>query len=662
MADSEHPFIKARPPATDYLTYLTIIEYNLTTESLPVLHGVLQDEELTSNIGWDLIHLLLPLLPESKPCLDQIALLGNPREVVLKVTEALRLIDFDSVEEVPDHEEGAATAATSTTTSKEGDNVGEASISATQAGAASPPPPVQRYQVLLSLLEALHPRIKTKYPSRFLSSTLQAVLATYGSAVTHLDELTLSIVKLVNTLSGTKRPQVPPRRSSGHIPTLAALQEARRPSVQSDDVSGEDADVFARLLQSFLTHVLDHYLNSAAHEDDIPGLAWGSRLQEKFSPGRIVPGKPTFADRFAENEQLQGRLATVGQLVALAQDLELANEDLYSTVLDTKSELTRPLLADEEDPPNSAADVPLSKVGALYLLTARKVAEIIYESPVSTPAVPIFPDQALILKNFVDLQSLSIGSEPEALLDTLLTLGLLATQKNEAGEPADDEQFIEYLQTTSLISANSPSPSLRYNAHILTSTLLRSHPSDMVQLTFIRDTLEYCPYENLKASAVAWLKGETIEANPHPGGSSDTNEEGPSVFATPIALSTVSPFLFPGLQAELVVAPVAEAWVTFKMNLGFYLATLNFYYLLLSAKHLHKPLDIAGLHVRADIGGSYLGPLKAAAERFKDGLKEGGELYEEDGAEGAQQGNADLRILRDVIERVEKGVVALNVE
>lgn len=91
---TENPLLEAKPPATDYITYLTIVEYNLTLENLPVLHEVLQDTNLTTNIGWDLLHLLIPLLPASQQCLQDIARLGNPREVVLKVTEALRLLDF----------------------------------------------------------------------------------------------------------------------------------------------------------------------------------------------------------------------------------------------------------------------------------------------------------------------------------------------------------------------------------------------------------------------------------------------------------------------------------------------------------------------------------------------------------------------------------------
>lgn len=111
--ESENPLVAALPPVSDYITYLTIVEYNLTPENLPVLQEVLKDEKLTTNIGWDLVHLLVPHLPDSEGCLREIARLGNPREVILKVTESLRLIDYESIEEDEDDdedsEEGVAT-------------------------------------------------------------------------------------------------------------------------------------------------------------------------------------------------------------------------------------------------------------------------------------------------------------------------------------------------------------------------------------------------------------------------------------------------------------------------------------------------------------------------------------------------------------------------
>ncbi|KAF2817743.1 DUF1760-domain-containing protein [Mytilinidion resinicola] len=633
-----NPLLAALPPATDYITYLTIVEYNLTAERLPTLHQVLQDPTLTTNIGWDLVHLLLPLLPASEECLQDVALKGNPREVILKVTEALRLMQYanpEAEEEESENDEGEEVAV-------------EEALRKTKlegGGEVKPLPlPVLQFETLLSMLATLHRRVKTKYPSRFLSTSLQAVLVSYSSAESHMDELTAAVVKFIKTLSGTKRPHLPPRVSSGNILQRTTSQQTEPdPEAQSEGPSLDETKLSERLLQSLVTHVTEDYMGSLSSADDVPGLAWSSRLMEKLEPGKIVPGKPTFAERFSKDEGLKGRSSVVGQLVAVGQDLGLDSRDLFQTFTDESTEeVGSP--GEESDPPASANDIPLSRIGSLYLFTARSVARVLYGQPPPNDGIAIFPEHAKILRNFVGTAgTANVGLESEALLDAILCLGLLALDANAIDEPYDDEEFAQYLQTVTLISANSPSPTIRYHAHYLASTILRSHPEDLVRLAFIRDTLEHCPYENLKASAVGWLKGETLEANMPPATAHSHTHAHPhqeteeskdpetSIFATPIALTSLAPFLFPDLSTTILPpVPISEAWATFRNELGFYLATLNFYYLLLSATFLHEALDIAGLTETADVGGSFLGPLRQAVSVFKDSLKEGGELAAEE--------------------------------
>ncbi|KAK5165329.1 hypothetical protein LTR04_001355 [Oleoguttula sp. CCFEE 6159] len=671
MAD-DNPLLKALPPATDYLTYLTIIEYNLTPERLPTLHDVLQDATLTTNIGWDLIHILVPLLPDSEQCLQDIARLGNPREVIIKVTESLRLIDFNNVEEDVDEEDAQATpvhadASHPIKTAPVQSHGEGASESVTQAVEAPPelPLPVLQFIALLSMLSVLHPRIKTKYPSRFLSTTLQAILASYSEASTHMEELTSAVVKFVKALSGSKRPQLPPRRSSSQFNVLVKQQSAPDPEAHAESPAPGEARMQKRLLQSFVTHILEHYMLSLSSSHDVPGLAWCSRLQEKVHPERTVPRKASFADMFANEENLQVRSSIVGQVEALARDLAIDSRDLLACIIDRKPEPVGDSNR-EDEPPISAEEIPLSKSGSLFLFAAREIRDSLYDSPGDAPDFYIFPEHDQILQTFINSPAAidvgTIGSEPAALVDAILALGLLALENDQIGEPAEDETFTRYLQTISLLSANTQSPTLRYHAHYLTSTILRSHPSDNVRLAFIRDTLEHCPFENLKVSAVGWIKGETIEANPPSPHPRQADDEDQSVFNTPLALATLSPFLFPDLTHDLSAPSLAESWTTLKLNLSFYLATLNFYYLLLTATHMHEPLDIGGLHTSADIGGSFLGPLVQASKRFRAGLQHGGELADEEGEEGVRASVADLEILDDALERVTEGVAALNQE
>jgi hypothetical protein len=649
-ASEENPLLAARPPATDAITYLTIVEYNLSEENLPVLHEVLQDTELTSTIGWDLIHLLLPLLPASEECLQDIATKGNPRECVLKVTEALRLLEFEEpqdTEDEDDDEDGSVQKSKAREI-----EVGQSSTSPGLPRTILPPLPVLKFEILLDLLATLHRRVKTKYPSRFLSTSLQAALVAFNRATTNIDELTLAAIKFVKTLSGTKRPHLPSRRSSGQLLRTRTNQSEPDPEAQSEAPNADEATLVNRLLQSFITHILEDYVLSLTSDEDVPGLSWSSRLMEKYEPQRI-PNKPNYrkyADRFADDEDLTGRTAILGQVVALTQDLGLKTEDLVRTVLDAELE-KRGLPGTEDDPPASAEDIPLSRAGALLLLTARSVKHELYASAKGDElaSMAIFPEHATVLSNFVGaLGPQTVGLEPEALLDTILSLGLIALEHNDIGEPRDDEAFAQYLQTISLISANTPSPSLRGHAHYLTTTVLRSHPHDLVRLTFIRDTLEHCPYENLKASAVSWLKGETLEANSPQSQAQDEDGE-TNIFATPVALSTVAPFLWPDLTNHYtsIDTDIAEAWIQFRQELGFYVAALNFYYLLLQAPQLHDTLGIKQLQL-----GDYIEPLKKVAARFQEELSAGGEKLNLEG-EGLDQAKADVGLLEKVIEWVE---------
>ena len=687
MAEEDSPLIKALPPESDYLTYLTIVEYNLSPENLPILHKVLQDEKLTTNIGWDLVHLLVPYLPASQDCLHDIARLGNPREVILKVTESLRLIEYDEAES-DDEDEGPTEpgasdarvrADSSTYPMKTAPTAeGERRPGSSQAVELPPPLPLATNQfiALLSMLAILHTRIKTKHPSRFLSTTLQAILASFSNSTKHREEMVLAIVMTIKALSGTKRPTLPSRQSSGMLSSGARMRTdaaAGDPEASATtDSTPEESAMQTKLLQSFITHVVEEYmLNLRSMDEDVPGMAWCTRIMENIHPERVIPETKTFASKFATEERLHRRIDAIGQLVTVAQDLKLTDEELLSAAI-TAEKVPERDGTDEDEPPGSAEEIPLSRLGSLMLYTARQASNILFDnsSSIATSApFAIFPDHQEILSHGLsspDQGSGTFGTEPEALIDTILALGLITLEQDAIGEPASDDQFNQYLQVTALLSSNCPSPNLRGHAHYLTSTILRSQPDEKVRLGFIRDTLEHCPFENLKVSAVGWIKGETIEANPQtplPGhhhgktASSPTAlEEERSIFATPFALDSLAPFLFPSLRAELLTSPTQEAFLTFRTNLSFYLASLNFLYLLLCARHLHHALSIQDLWSNNDVPGSFLGPLREAGGSFRKGLDEDGELVDERSAGVV----AELNVLDEAVERVTGAVRYLN--
>jgi len=340
---------------------------------------------------------------------------------------------------------------------------------------------------------------------------------------------------------------------------------------------------------------------------------------------------------------------------ALARDLDINSQELL--LVNTQPGTEPEPLNGEDTLPSSASDIPLSRVGALYLFAAKKASCKLFRSPAFVPEISIFPDHAHIVENCLGSDNIaSIGTEAESLIDAVLCLGVFAFDSGQIGDPRHDEHFNEYLQRLSLLSANIPSPTLRYHAHILTSSILHSHPSDLVRLTFIRDTVQHCPYENLKASAVGWLKNEVLAADKI--ADLDSADE-LSVFATPVAIDTAAPYIFPDLVEALQQSSTSDSWTSFKINFSFYLASLNLYYLLLSSQHIRQSLGIVDLHIKHQISERFLDPLREGWEHYQAAL-ENGALAEEEGQPGVLGGLSDLRILDDALERVSDAMVAVG--
>lgn len=281
--------LEARPPATDRFTYLTIIEANLCPEVLETLNDVLQDSALTQEIGWDLVFNLVNL-PGSETCLETIARLGNPREVILKVLETLELLAGDENEQEQEEEED---------------------------GAQSKPEPVvsstQKFITLLGMLAILHKRIKTKYPSRFLAQTLHTVYSTYRPN----QEMTASVINLVHSLSGQRRPQLPSRKSSVNVanPDQDTSRNAADPEADTDREDPTESELQQKLLLSFATCILEAYANGSE-------MAWAARLLEFYNPDKIVPGRRTLMATFREEQEPMARDSVVGKLVVSTANIK----------------------------------------------------------------------------------------------------------------------------------------------------------------------------------------------------------------------------------------------------------------------------------------------------------------------------------------------------
>lgn len=263
----------------------------------------------------------------------------------------------------------------------------------------------------------------------------------------------------------------------------------------------------------------------------------------------------------------------------------------------------------DSDLPSQSSDVPLSTLGCLYILTSALASPILFNT--SKPFLPALPSYTTLLSTLLPPPtSPSLSSTPAPTLDALFFLLFQINDTDPIPTPPSDADFTLILQQLSLLSANLPSPSQRYQAHQLASQILHTHPSDDVKLAQIRDTLEHCPYDNLKASATEWLKTEILTTNTPAEDSSGTDK---SIFTSPALLHILAPFLWPGIKTTQ--DPTIDSYAPFQALQPFYLAVLNLLYLLIANTTIAENLGI--MDFEPEISGQFLGPLMREAETFE---------------------------------------------
>ena len=210
----------------------------------------------------------------------------------------------------------------------------------------------------------------------------------------------------------------------------------------------------------------------------------------------------------------------------------------------------------------------------MYLFVASSVASTLFNAPANLPSIRLFPDYASVIQLSIGKSTpASAGTEPLALIDAVLALFTFLEAPYSV--PDSVQTFNETVQRLALLSANTPNASLRYQAHLVTKTILASHPDKATRLDYIKDTLKNCPYENLKASAVGWLK-EEILADSNPESIRGADEE-PSVQVS-TTLAAIASYLFVDPQTMISEGDFSP----FLAHQSYFLAVLNLSYLILS--------------------------------------------------------------------------------
>ncbi|KAG0126311.1 hypothetical protein HOY82DRAFT_570416 [Tuber indicum] len=641
-------------PADDFISYSTILDVHLSYAHdvfsqdeqhrlLEVLGDILEThEDLAREISWDLISVLLPFLESLSPATVQLteshiafaAAKGNPREVFIKIVESLSAINWSPPRAEDEDEYGEDDGGDDD--EEEGGEVGEAEDKLRKETTRNA---LRKFHTLLSALSIVHPRIFTKFPSRFLSTQLTTLLGVFTKAVQCLDRRAvdgvlrglLEFAELVKpTLAAPRkqsivkgeRPPLPPRVPTNSTnPSLAPTSADGDALAREPEGDSPETTLQARLLQSFLSHLLEIYL---LRTRDITGrglvVGWAGQYDSEVvrkGKSEVPGGKTPIDDERAERAVQRDVKALTEDIEGLCEALGLRADELMK-ICESHQEPESPTDEDQEDPapPSSAEDIPLSKTGALFLLAQR-----LAHYPLSS--LSIFPNHSDISQNFLVNGS---GQHQPAVVDAVLFLGALALhQGGGLGNAPELDDFLLYLQTFAAISATSSSPQARFLAHYHVSTCISKHPVEAARLAYIKDTLEHCPFETLKAAVVGILKDEILSASlsapPKPN----------SIFASPVCLEELFNVLF--LEVEI------GDFDDFKNYYPTLVATANLYYFLVLSPVCREKLGVGK---------------KEFAERVEEKfLTSVGKAVEGISPEG---GGMETDILKDVIERIREKV------
>lgn len=622
VGHAEDPLVAALPPNTDYITYLTILEYQLTPQNLSTLNRLLQSDDgtLAAEIGWDLLKLVLPILrvepAKARECLDIIARRGNPREVIIRVAEELEGLGQDESDAEPDYakdDDGLPTFVGEAPRVHLGDmtlqGMSKSSVPETPGNNPEheedgPDAVVEElnFQALLNMLGLLHPRIKTSYPSRFLATSLPAALSAYRRLSMNA-ESTFSFLRTLTKLVTKKRPALPPRVSTSNVLSTASTKNTSGDVVSaplpdpeskteketaSQAVADNEAAINQRLVQAVLLEIVDEY--TAASSDPQPPLT--ARLRVRFEPHSITSMRRSQLDALTTNENARRADDLRHTFVTTSQDLRL---DVDAAIQKhNEPYLDKPVAEEEEDDyPTSPSQIPLSATGLLLIYSAQQYSEA--TSQEAEVNLKINTNQTLEAIDRQYENDTRLRHSAPAIDSVLSLLYLIfCTPPASTGRPTqsvDNETLLlATYNTLQDIFTSCPDADLRDNAYHIATQLIHGHCQRETRMKVIKGILEAdvltavspiheAQVGNLKSIAVDWLKDEiypTQATQKMMSRIADEKDHGLPMSS----VAELASLLFPAKQIPDVPGSSSEqdreqAMEGFAADLPFYIASLN---------------------------------------------------------------------------------------
>ncbi|KAI1610775.1 hypothetical protein EDD36DRAFT_420805 [Exophiala viscosa] len=562
----EDPLVAALPPATDYITYLTLLEYQLTPENLPTLNRLLNEDDgkLAAEIGWDLLRLILPMLnpalEEAVRCTEIVARRGNPREVVVRVAEELEKLgdpadDFEDDDlEDDDDDDALPTFAGEAPRVHLGDMTLEGMPETEQHAEANSRNTVQppagsskaiKLQALLNMLGILHPRIKTQYPSRFLATSLPAALGAYRQ-IPITTATTSTFLTMLEKLAGKKRPDLPPRVSTSNIkpaPSSAPLPDPEAKAEEEETgvkaPSDEEKAIVHRLLSAVTLEVLDEYL-SCLSSPEHSSMSWTARLRETLEPQRVNSLRVKETQLWKETEELKQQDTLLSKFHKLCTELDVHSSIEIKKVVHDEVDLEHPDQDKEEEPseyPTSPAQIPFPRAGVIFL----HAYESFLAAQDASPVLSTTQLTKLIAHSFPLSATPSIPNP--ALQDSLLSLLYKhALPNTKLDAPPSPAKFLLLISTLTQLFTITPWASLRDSAHHIATRLLHAHPDPNMRLQVITQTL--------RGSTLSTNWAETFDdPDPEPGIDEETGLTRSTSALQPHPIPLAPPQQLPALKA-----------------------------------------------------------------------------------------------------------------
>lgn len=482
----------------DYVSYSTLLDIHLgdplkfseddRTRVLDALLKVMtNDKELVYNIGWDLPDLIVsyisleddfqgpirdsPSIYKAIKIFECLALSGNAKELFLKSCELLTSIDIDDCQ---------------CDSMESREKIFDIKL-----------------YCIYELIESCLKKIKTIHPSRLLSMATYSYMNLVHKNMDRIDNMNFILKRVYTFVKSYNMPPLPERESIDYSED------------ELEKILDEEKYLQRKLLTSFLTQAVfvsgPKYLNGYS-------LELLAKLQrEKQKPLKFMvhfKSESIVFDRLTElaysldinlREQFDLFLEESREIFD-SFDHEKSEDELYGDLIESittefQDSISHSLLADSKNGLN------MSLRGCIMIYTHSVVFKDLLEKTNVEFKDAVMITLRMMVPEMVHSKFRRTFYRDISMFWSWLAVYKLAKSKKPIEVSAVPKCLLNlYLRVLLHACITSPQlPAMRYNMMTLITKVLFHSPQETA-FTFLTDTLENCPYDNIKSALVKILK------------------------------------------------------------------------------------------------------------------------------------------------------------